>query len=509
MVIIFPVIIFLSICCSVVQSSPLDVTVVVVGSYQYKTAVPAIEAAAELVNRKYFPYLSMNVSVLLYPQFYDCDAYTDNIANLAARNYYEEAPSSPGARKIYIGPTCFSEALNIATLMNELDVFPSVGTDSRISDKKAFPTTVTCSATHHTVLVRGFRALLAAYNWTTVFLVCDDRPDVSYYRAICRNFQAPTALGVGVRVNSVTFNSASPTMTFDGLLSRAKAASRVIFLSMHMPLTRDFVVHAKRSNMTTADYVYFCSWPSISPGFPEMRWQTDDGYDTDAWEAFRQLFILTFDNNRTLPQEDDLFARRRSASIYNYTYGQAERMSAPVVSGYEATLVIAQVLNESLSEGGSGLSDARALTRRFFNRTFATPTGSVYVNENGDRFPELVVLQLSLKTEYFETVFKYQAATLGASVVNDSIIRWISGKPPSGKPGKCGFDEKSCSTRGSLLDIWTAVGVTIVLLIGAEIIRRILAHDMTAKDRWWHVIEHELVAPMQPSYRATYHLQLL
>ncbi|OQV25710.1 hypothetical protein BV898_20132 [Hypsibius exemplaris] len=450
--------------------------VTVVGSYPYLTTVPAIEAAAELVNRKYFPYLSVNISVLITPQFYDCDLYADNVANLAARNFYKRTLST-NAIQVFIGPTCVPEALNVATLMSG-----SVGTDSRLSNKRAFPTTITSSATHHTVLVQGFRALLATYNWTTLFLICDDHGDVSYYRAICRNLQIPQALGAAVRVKSVTFDSASSGINVGALLGQAAAASRVVFLSMQMPLTRRFLVHAKRSNMVTSDYVYICSWPGLSPSFPEMRWRMGDDNDTDdASEAFRQLFIVSFDSNRRLPQEDEIFTRRRSSIAYNYTYGETE-----------------QVLNESLSQGGGDLTDAQTLTRRFFNRTFTVPTGSVYINENGDRFPNLAVLHFDPQTESAEAVLKYEAATMVVSAVNDTVIRWISGQPPSGMPGKCGFDGKSCGDGGSLVDLWAALGTIIVLLFGVLTFRRVLEYATTL-DRWWLLTEQDLVARIHNS----------
>ncbi|OQV25709.1 hypothetical protein BV898_00640 [Hypsibius exemplaris] len=393
----------LSICWSFAGSNPLVVTFVTIGVYGERAAGPAVEAAAQTVNRKYSPNLIANVDVVFAPFSKDCEEFADNIANLAARNYYERV-LSPGALKIYIGPTCIpdAEAVSIAALMTELNVvFASmVGTDSRISDKTAFPTTITSSPTQHVVLIRGFRALLAAYKWTIIHLICDDSGGVAYYRAICRSFQVPGALGVAVRVHSEIINSASsPPMDVDRVLGRAAAASRVIFLSMHMPLARHFMVHAKRSNMTTADYVYFCSWPNVSPSFPEMRWRMGDDSDTDAWEAFRQLLIITFETYRSLPLQDDAFARNRSANAYNYTYGQTQR-----------------------------------------------------------------------------------------------AISWINGIPPSGMPGVCGFDGKSCPPRGSSSDVWAAViGAALGLLIGAETFRRVLAY-VTAYDRWWHLSENKLVA---------------
>ncbi|OQV25708.1 putative Receptor-type guanylate cyclase gcy-28 [Hypsibius exemplaris] len=454
------------------RGSPLSVTVVAVGSYQYVTVVPAIEAAAARVNQQYAPHLVMNVSVVFKPALYECEAFADNIAHLAAANYYRR-PLSEGTMKIFVGPK-----LNV--------LFAStVGTDLRLSDKRAFPTTMTTSASHHTVLMQGFQALLAVYNWTTLFLICDDRPDMFYYRAICRNFQIPGVLGAGVQVNSVTFNSASPAATnFDGLLGTAAAASRIIFLSMSLVVARDFMIHAKRNNKTTSDYVYFSSRAYVAPNFPEMS----DTNDSEAREAFRQLFIVMFDSKRIIPYDDVDFVKTRSATAYNYTYGPAEPIGAPVIAGYETILVIAEVLHEALSEGGHDLKDARTLVRHFLNRTFILPTGSMYINENGDRFPDLVVQHLIQENEHFEAALTYCAATRRVSAVNHTVIHWIDGKPPSGRPGLCGFDGKHCSIHGFSSAYWAAILAALAILTAAETLRRFLTKP-TAHDRWWLLAE--------------------
>ncbi|OQV25707.1 putative Atrial natriuretic peptide receptor 1 [Hypsibius exemplaris] len=523
----------LSNACSVSGSPPLSVTVVAIGSYQYVTVVPAIEAAVELVNRQYAPQLRMNLSLVFQPKMQECTVFADNIADLAAKTYYGNEnvkPSTASDLKVFLGPKlnvlfvstareskqirqdelCATErktpfeslrpfcvwhekvSRNVVTDQNRT----SVGTDGRISDKTLFPTTITCALSHHTVLVQGFRALLHHYHWTILFMICDANGDVAYFRSICQNFQIPRALGVGVRVSSITFNSAaSQTVDFDGLLKRAAAASRVIWLGLSFSLTREFMIHAQRSNMTTNEYVYFCSWPYVAPSYQEIHWRTGDGHDDVVKEAFRQLFVVTFDRNRSLPQDDAVFVTTRSATTYNYSYGPGEMISSPVIASYETIIVLAKVLNESLSERGGNdlLQDGRKLARRFFNRTFTLPTGSVYINENGDRFPDLAVRHLHPETGYFETVLTYGAATLVVSTVDGTTIQWITGQPPSGQPGECGFDGKSCSSWGSSLDILALLAGGLFILIAAVTLRRFLTKPHS-QDRWWLLTGSRLVA---------------
>jgi hypothetical protein len=61
-------------------------------------------------------------------------------------------------------------------------------------------------------------------------------------------------------------------------------------------------------------------------------------YQQDAEEAFQQLLLVIFDNERVLdalPNKTQAFIKERSASTYNYTYEKNERVrlrSTPLFS---------------------------------------------------------------------------------------------------------------------------------------------------------------------------------
>lgn len=114
-------------------------------------------------------------------------------------------------------------------------VFCSIGTDSSISDKTRFPTTITCPPLNQPVLLQAYRKFLARYHWTNAFVLCDDNKKKSYVLTTCRNILKPNALP-GVQIASARFNSADAAgINYDHLLDYASRSARgLLHLYLHM-----------------------------------------------------------------------------------------------------------------------------------------------------------------------------------------------------------------------------------------------------------------------------------
>ncbi|OQV14584.1 hypothetical protein BV898_11203 [Hypsibius exemplaris] len=456
-------------------SSQLNVTFIGIGSYRFSTAVPAMEAAVSLINNAYQGDLHVKLVTIFPASLYACDLFGDNIANYAASFYYSKANREDNGVKVFLGPSCVPELTNIAPLMTQLNTLYAsfIGTDALYSNKSQYPTTITSSPIHHTVLLQCFRKILLYFGWRNIFIICDESTGGTYYRAICGNFRKPGALGA-VQVSSYNFNTKQPPVEYDIILHAAAKSARVILLGTNVQTVRQFMIHAWRMNMTSSEYAYICTTPYIATDFPELQWRVGDSDDLAAGAAFSQLLLLNFDNDRaldTLSLATQSLIKERSSTVYNYTYAPHER-----------------VLNESWSDGGADLRDAKVFAKRFFNRTFELPTGSIYMNENGDRQPDLFVRQLNPETGILEPVLFYVASS--KTLHNVSSFHWRGGQAPSGLLSRLpGSDAPP---------IGTIIGpLAVLLLLTAMVaiyVHRYLTGEAALQDRWW-LIEGESVIP--------------
>jgi atrial natriuretic peptide receptor A len=85
-----------------------------------------------------------------------------------------------------------------------------------------------------------------------------------------------------------------------------------------------------------------------------------------AYSALLTVTAATPDNKEYRTFSDQV--KRLAEDKYNQTFGN-ESVSTFVTAFYDAVLLYALALNETLSDGGSEL-DGREITKRMWNRTF-------------------------------------------------------------------------------------------------------------------------------------------
>jgi hypothetical protein len=91
--------------------------------------------------------------------------------------------------------------------------FGSIGTDPKISDKRKYPTVLTAAPANQNVLMIFLQKFLRKYNWTTIGLFCDEKRDVGFYRAACRNMQL-SLKAPEFQLNALGFDSTKGSVDF-------------------------------------------------------------------------------------------------------------------------------------------------------------------------------------------------------------------------------------------------------------------------------------------------------
>lgn len=143
--------------------------------------------------------------------------------------------------------------------------------------------------------------------------------------------------------------------------------------------------------------------------------------------------------------------KKVAATKYDFVFPN-ETVSTFVTAFYDAVLLYAYALNDSIAEDPSGLCkplNGTRLTHLMWNRSFTGITGNVTIDKNGDRISDYSLLDMDPETGLFRTVANYYNAS-GLQFVKDVQIHWAGGRtgPPLDTP-VCGFDNSLCPGKSA------------------------------------------------------------
>lgn len=152
------------------------------------------------------------------------------------------------------------------------------------------------------------------------------------------------------------------------------------------------------------------------------------------------------------PEDEEYLAfseevKELAARKYNYTFKADEPLSTFVTAFYDAVLLYAYALNDSITSDPSSLympMNGTRITHLMWNRNFKGITGNVTIDANGDRISDYSLLDMNPDTGYFEIVAHFFNKS-GLEYVEGKSIHWAGGRtqPPPDKPA-CGFDNSLC-----------------------------------------------------------------
>ncbi|PVD36191.1 hypothetical protein C0Q70_03166, partial [Pomacea canaliculata] len=243
----------------------------------------------------------------------------------------------------------------------------------------------------------------------------------------------------------------------------------VIILCASPNTVREIMIQAHELNFDNGEYVFFSIDLFDShnmTGWPWYRENDTEARNKKARQAYEALMSLTL-RKPTSPEYrkfSEEVKKRAELTFPNFTYGEDE-VNNFVGAFHDAVILYALALNETLEAGGT-VKDGVEITRRMWNRTFQGITGTVSIDENGDRNADYSLLDLNPeKTEpvsvcgavcrcMSDFVVECGESKIVANFygnrkmyepVEGKEIHWAGGKkgPPPDEP-QCGFDGSKC-----------------------------------------------------------------
>lgn len=154
-----------------------------------------------------------------------------------------------------------------------------------------------------------------------------------------------------------------------------------------------------------------------------------------------------------------------ASTKYNFTFPKNQTVSTFVTAFYDAVLLYAYALNDSITNDPTALYkpiNGTQLAHLMWNRSFHGITGNVTIDKNGDRISDYSLLDMDPDTGFFHIVANYYNRS-GLEYVKGKSIHWAGGRlePPPDKP-ECGFDNSLCPCKFQILILLQTIQLLII-----------------------------------------------
>ncbi|XP_059051758.1 atrial natriuretic peptide receptor 1-like isoform X2 [Achroia grisella] len=274
--------------------------------------------------------------------------------------------------------------------------------------------------------------------------------------------------------------------------------SAVVVVCANPSTVREIMLAADDLNMVSSgEYVFFNIelFSNLASASSKEPWKVEGDTDERNERAKRAYSaVLTVTSPAPEKKEYHEFSdqvKELAATKYNYTFGKGEVVSTFVGAFYDAVLLYALALNDTLREldSTSGPLDGAAVIKNMWNRTFQGITGEVIIDGNGDRVASYSLLDMNPETSKFQVVATYVAANSSLQFIPDRPIHWAGGRltPPPDTP-ECGFDGSLCPDNSlpvyAILSIVLSSVVVVLAILSVFIYRHYKLEAEIAMMTW-------------------------
>ncbi|PZC83039.1 hypothetical protein B5X24_HaOG208906 [Helicoverpa armigera] len=282
------------------------------------------------------------------------------------------------------------------------------------------------------------------------------------------------------------------------LLHKLSLNTRIVVVCANPSTVRDIMLAAYDLNMVSSgEYVFFNIelFSNLASASSKEPWKVEN--DTEERnEKARKAYSAVLTVTSPAPEKKEYLrfsdkVKDLAATKYNYTFGKGEVVSTFVAAFYDAVLLYALALNDTLSEAENprGPLDGAAVISKMWNRTFQGITGEVIIDSNGDRVASYSLLDMNPDTSKFQVVATYVAANSSLQFIEDRPIHWAGGRttPPPDTP-MCGFDGSLCPDNSlpvyAILSIILSSVVVVLAILSVFIYRHYKLEAEIAMMTW-------------------------
>ncbi|XP_061737781.1 atrial natriuretic peptide receptor 1 [Nerophis ophidion] len=289
----------------------------------------------------------------------------------------------------------------------------------------------------------------------------DDRP---CYFAVEGLFTELNRINITL-VDSI-FEENKPFVNYTQILADIQNESRVMFVCCSPDVFRKLMVHFRRADLPHEQYVFFYIdvFGESLKSTHRRPWARGDQDDAVAKEAFQSVKILTYREPQNAEYQDFVHNLKVDAkTMFNYTI---EDSLMNIIAGgfYDGLMLYTHALNETMTVP-TMRPPGRVVTRRMWNRTFQGVTGTLQLDENGDRETDFALWDMiDTNNSAFQMVLVYNSLEEQLTAIPGTSLHWLGGVCPPDVP-VCGFknDNPVCLTK--TITIHQMVSIVVVFIL--------------------------------------------
>ncbi|XP_021375586.1 atrial natriuretic peptide receptor 1-like isoform X2 [Mizuhopecten yessoensis] len=282
---------------------------------------------------------------------------------------------------------------------------------------------------------------------------------------------------------------------FGELLLKASTYTRIVVLCASADSVRDIMIKAHELNFDNGEYVFLNIDLFSSKNESEKPWYREDDTaerNEKARKAYEALMTVTL-RKPTSPEYkhfSEEVKKRAESKDRNFTYGE-EEVNSFVGAFHDAVILYAIALNETLTRNLS-ITNGTEITKLMWNRTFDGITGTVSIDDNGDRNADYSLLDMNPKNGKFEVVANYYGNNKEYKPEPDKKIYWAGGRnsPPPDTP-TCGFDGSKCPPSEPFPEYGIVIivlgSLLVIVLVTAFFIYRHIKLEAELAEMNWRV----------------------
>ncbi|KAJ8290051.1 hypothetical protein GJAV_G00008170 [Gymnothorax javanicus] len=392
----------------------------------------------------------------------------------------------------YIGPGCDYTTSTVAAFTSHWGLpLVTAGAPALAFSNTARFTSITNTGPTHRKLGNFALQIHQHFKWwnQAMLLFSDDSEDrpcffatEGLYGALdTKNFTA----------EYMSFNEKDQPINYADLLQNVQQKGRVVYVCCSPDIFRQLMVHFYKSGLPREEFVFFfidIFGDSLSSE-PTYPWARQDADDPSAKTAFQNVKILTYHEPQN-PEYKKFVSdlKEDSKRLFNFT---VEDSLKNIISGgfYDGIMLYSHALNETMV-GEEGMPSGDAVTKRMRNRTYYGVTGSVQIDENGDREIDFALWDMTNNdTGVFQLVSVYNSSQKQLVSMPGKKIQWPGGKVPRDVPF-CGFKNENpvCITRTITMHQMVFIVLffvfVIIITITVFIYRRVKLENELAAQLW-------------------------
>ncbi|XP_061885774.1 atrial natriuretic peptide receptor 1 [Entelurus aequoreus] len=391
----------------------------------------------------------------------------------------------------FIGPGCSYTSSPVGLFTTHWDVpMVTAGAPAVAFYGGVYPS-ITNTGPTHKKLGRFALRICEHFGWREhVMLMFSDKKvdDRLCYFAVEGLF---TELGsINITLVHSTFEENKPPVNYAQILADIQNESRVMFVCCSPDVFRKLMVHFRRADLPHEQYVFFYIdvFGESLRSTRRQPWARGDEDDAVAKEAFQSVKILTYQEPQNSEYQDFVHNLKVDAkTMFNYTI---EDSLMNIIAGgfYDGLMLYTHALNETMTVP-TMRPPGTVVTRRMWNRTFQGVTGTLQLDENGDRETDFALWDMiDTNNSAFQMVLVYNSLEEQLTAIPGTSLHWLGGVCPPDIP-VCGFknDNPVCLTK--TITIHQMVSIVVVFILTMSLTVAIFIYRKM-------MLEKELVAQL-------------